>query len=107
MRTQDLALASGDAHLRGTLSLPDSDEPCPAVVVAHGASAGTRDYFLYRHLARLLGSCGVATFRYDRRGEGSSTGAPDAPFDRLAGDTPKSIHEGSRCGASAKADGWS
>ena len=83
--------------MRGTLSLPDSDEPCPAVVVAHGASAGTRDYFLYRHLARLLDSGGVATFRYDRRGEGSSTGAPDAPFDRLAADLTDAVAAVRRC----------
>jgi uncharacterized protein len=84
--SEELSFESDGATLRGTLSLPDSSRAYPAVVVAHGSLGGSRDYFLYRHLAELLSECGVATFRFDRRGEGASGGASDASFTQLARD---------------------
>lgn len=45
-----------------------------ALVALHGAGAGTRDYFLYRHLHELLPSVGIGVVTFDRRGEGESTG---------------------------------
>jgi pimeloyl-ACP methyl ester carboxylesterase len=49
----------------------------PAAVVAlHGASAGTRDFYLYRHLHTLLPALGIGVVTFDRRGEGESTGQP-------------------------------
>ncbi len=45
-----------------------------ALVALHGAGAGTRDYFLYRHLHELLPDVGIGVVTFDRRGEGGSTG---------------------------------
>ncbi|HEX9415735.1 MAG TPA: alpha/beta hydrolase [Gaiellaceae bacterium] len=45
-----------------------------AVVALHGAGAGTRDYFLYEHLHRILPPAGIGVITFDRRGEGESTG---------------------------------
>jgi pimeloyl-ACP methyl ester carboxylesterase len=45
-----------------------------ALVALHGAGAGTRDYFLYRHLHNLLPEVGIGVVTFDRRGEGQSTG---------------------------------
>jgi pimeloyl-ACP methyl ester carboxylesterase len=45
-----------------------------ALVALHGAGAGTRDYFLYRHLHELLPQHGIGVVTFDRRGEGKSTG---------------------------------
>jgi uncharacterized protein len=84
--SEEITFLSEGVLLGGTLTLTDERSPCPAVVVAHGAQAGSRDYFLYRHLADLLRSCEVGTFRFDRRGEGASAGSSDAPFTQLARD---------------------
>jgi uncharacterized protein len=45
-----------------------------AEVALHGASKGTRDYYLYQHLHRLLPPAGIGVVTFDRRGEGQSTG---------------------------------
>lgn len=45
-----------------------------ALVALHGAAAGTRDHFLYRHLHKLLPPEGIGVLTFDRRGEGESTG---------------------------------
>jgi uncharacterized protein len=45
-----------------------------ALVALHGAGAGTRHYFLYRHLHDLLPPLGIGVVTFDRRGEGRSTG---------------------------------
>jgi uncharacterized protein len=47
-----------------------------ALVAVHGASGGTRDHFLLRHLHRLLPARGIGVVTFDRRGEGASTGNP-------------------------------
>lgn len=65
------------AVLRGTLSLPTGPGPTPALVVAHGASFGLRELRIYAELVDVMLGEGVAVLRYDRRGEGESTGCPD------------------------------
>jgi len=58
------------------ISLAASYSPAgeTAVVALHGAGAGTRDYFLYEHLHRILPPAGIGVVTFDRRGEGESTG---------------------------------
>src|SRR5215470_6453483 len=73
-------------RLSGTLTLPRETGQFPVVVAAHAAGGGTRDAPLHRHLASFLPSLGIATFIYDRRGEGASDGRPGAPLAVLAGD---------------------
>jgi uncharacterized protein len=90
MNELELTFPSEGALLQGTLSVPSSD-PFPVVVAAHGAQAGHRDYFLYRHLTHLLAGHGIGTFRFDRRGEGASTGEVDAPFSQLARDVGNAV----------------
>ena len=68
---------NADATLRGTLTLPSGPGPMPAMVIAHGASFGLRGSPVYDELADLLLREGVAVLRYDRRGEGKSTGRGD------------------------------
>lgn len=91
VESQDFVFANEGAELQGTLSLTYGSQPSPAVVVAHGAQAGSRDYFLYRHLAQLLVTSGIGTLRFDRRGEGASTGDPDTSFDQLARDVSAAL----------------
>jgi pimeloyl-ACP methyl ester carboxylesterase len=46
------------------------------VVALHGASDGTRDHGLLRHLQDVLPGLGIGVATFDRRGEGESTGSP-------------------------------
>ncbi len=45
-----------------------------AVVAVHGASEGTRGWYLYRHLHDVLPPAGIGVVTFDRRGDGESTG---------------------------------
>ena len=68
--SSDLRVRSGGE----TLAVSYSAAGRTAVVALHGAAAGTRDYFLYRHLHEVLPRAGVGVATFDRRGEGGSTG---------------------------------
>ena len=81
------AFENEGARLSGTLILPQTTGPVPAVVVFHGASSPLRSEALYDHLRRMLPPLGVAVFTYDRRGTGASTGSPKGnAYELLAGD---------------------
>jgi len=67
---QELVVRHDGAFLAGSYS-PGRDT---AVVALHGASEGTRDYVLYRHLHEVLPEVGIGVVTFDRRGEGESTG---------------------------------
>jgi pimeloyl-ACP methyl ester carboxylesterase len=51
------------------LTLPDSPGRHPALVGLHPANDGSRDHYLFRHLAAVLPPRGIAVLRYDRRGD--------------------------------------
>lgn len=71
---QEIQFTNGDAHLAGTVYLPESCDHLPAVVALHGASDATRKAAVYRHLREGLPATGVAVLVYDRRGTGASSG---------------------------------
>jgi uncharacterized protein len=71
----------GEPALAGTLTLPDGAAPVPAVVIASGSGPLDRDsnhrrarFDVARQLAHALAACGLASFRYDKRGVGESPG---------------------------------
>jgi pimeloyl-ACP methyl ester carboxylesterase len=68
----EMIVEADGATLSATYSLGGET----AVVALHGAAFGTRDYFLYEHLHRVLPPSGVGVLTFDRRGEGRSTGEP-------------------------------
>lgn len=84
--TKSIVFTNEGATLRGTLYLPQSDRPVPAVVALHGASEPLASTPLYRHLSDGLTQLGFAVFLYDRRGSGTSTGSKDVPYEVLADD---------------------
>src|SRR6201996_5355772 len=89
---REIKFAGGDGSpLAGTLTVPPGTPDAPVVVAVHAAGAGTRDAPLHRHLASFLPSLGVATFIYDRRGEGASGGRPGASLPALAGDARAAV----------------
>lgn len=86
---RDIAFASGNLALYGTLALPEQTErPVPAVLFVHGSGPVDRDGNavdvesgdivlrpdVYRQLAHALADAGVASFRFDKRGVGASDG---------------------------------
>jgi pimeloyl-ACP methyl ester carboxylesterase len=71
-RTEELRIPARDARLAGTLYVPVSGGPAPAVIFVHGA--GPQKRWGYRELASHFASKGIAALIYDKRGCGASTG---------------------------------
>jgi uncharacterized protein len=71
----------GEPALAGTLTLPDTALPAPAVLLAAGSGPIDRDsnhrrarFDVTRQLAHALAEYGLASLRYDKRGVGESPG---------------------------------
>ena len=75
-----------DVKLAGSLLLPRSEAPLPAVVFVHGAGRQTREP--YREAGEFFASQGFATLIYDKRGVGQSGGAYEShePYENLVND---------------------
>ena len=86
---RDVAFASGDLSLAGTLRLPLTDDDVyPAALFIHGSGPVNRDgnaidletgnivmeIDVYRQLAVALSDVGIASFRFDKRGVSDSEG---------------------------------
>ena len=88
--------SDGSVHFGGTLTLPDSDQPVPVVLLISGSGQQDRDETIFNHkpfavIADHLARNGIAVLRVDDRGVGQTTGevknATSADFakDVLAG----------------------
>lgn len=69
--------------LAGTLTLPEGDKPCKAVIMLTGSGTQDRDESILYHkpflvIADYLTRHGIAVLRCDDRGAGQSTGNPAA-----------------------------
>ena len=77
---EELSFRSGDALLKGTLTLPeDCSRKTPVLVMVTGSGQQNRDEDIFEHkpfavIADALARAGVATLRYDDRGFGESSG---------------------------------
>lgn len=77
--------ANGTVSIAGSLLLPTTPGPHPAIVMIHGSGAVTRDTL--RPFADHFARNGVAVLITDKRGTGVSTGRwARATFEDLAGD---------------------
>ncbi|TVQ33352.1 MAG: alpha/beta hydrolase [Phycisphaeraceae bacterium] len=79
-REVEIENAAGGVTLAGTLTIPDSRGPHPAVIFITGSGPQDRDETLFGHKPFLVISDhltrrGVATLRLDDRGVGGSTGS--------------------------------
>jgi pimeloyl-ACP methyl ester carboxylesterase len=83
---QSIEFRNGDVKLAGSLLLPESDVPVPAVVFVHGAGPQTRES--YREVGEHFASQGIAALIYDKRGTGQSGGVYEsyAPYENLVND---------------------
>lgn len=94
---EEVLFTNGDAHLEGTLLLPEGySRKTPVLVMVTGSGQENRDEEIYDHkpfavIADALARTGIATLRYDDRGVGGSTGdvvnatTEDFKEDALAG----------------------
>ena len=94
---EELTFDNGDAHLAGTLVLPEGyTRKTPVLIMVTGSGQENRDEEIFEHkpfavIADALARAGVATLRYDDRGVGGSTGevatatTEDFKEDALAG----------------------
>lgn len=76
----EVSFRSGDCTLAGTLTVPFSGGPYPAVILLTGSGAQTRDedvfgFKVFGVLADTLTRSGVAVLRFDDRGRGGSGGS--------------------------------
>ena len=69
---EEVSFRNGDVTLSGTLLLPLTGGPHPAVVFLHGA--GSEGRFASRFLAEYLTGQDIAALIYDKRGVGNSKG---------------------------------
>ncbi len=91
--TEVVRIDVGDAVLEGTLySAAPTKGRLPTIVVLHGSGPDDRQNPYYRTLAKTFARAGFATFVYDKRGCGNSTGRwIAAPFQRLIADAVKVV----------------
>lgn len=86
---EEVKFSSGNVTLAGTLTLPLSKGPHPAVVFIHGSDPNTR---FRGGLPRFFAQHGIAALSYDKRGAGDSTGdLQTATFDDLAADASAGV----------------
>ena len=90
-RQEEVIFRNGDVALSGTLLLPLTKGPHPAVVFLHGAGGEGR--YGARFLAEYFTRHDIAALIYDKRGVGKSTGDwKRSDFNDLAEDAIAGIH---------------
>ena len=82
---------NGDVKLAGSLLLPDSESPVPAVAFVHGAGRQNREP--YREVGEFFATQGIAALIYDKRGTGQSGGSYEsyAPYENLVKDAMAAV----------------
>ena len=83
-KIEEVAFQNGAVNLAGTLTLPQGDDPFPAVLLISGSGLQDRDETLVGHkpfwvLADHLSRAGIAVLRVDDPGIGQSTPHPKPP----------------------------
>src|SRR6266567_4324287 len=90
-KQEEVSFRNGAVILSGTLLLPLTGVPHPAVVFLHGS--GSEGRYAARFLAEYFTRYGIAALIYDKRGVGKSTGDwKRSDFNDLAGDAIAGIH---------------
>jgi pimeloyl-ACP methyl ester carboxylesterase len=83
-RVEDVSVVNGDVTLKGTLLVPLTPGPHPAIVLAHGSGDSTRNVGVWN---TFFVRQGIAVLSLDKRGAGASTGSWfTAGMEDIAGD---------------------
>jgi len=86
---EEITFHNGDVTLQGTLTMPATKGPHPAIILVHGSGPQRRPgghwtHYFTRH--------GIAYFDFDKRGSGASTGdLNQASLSDLAGDVMAAV----------------
>ncbi|WP_421773528.1 alpha/beta hydrolase family protein [Gracilimonas sp.] len=94
---EDLIIQGDEVEIGGTLVYPDGVKNAPLVILISGSSAQNRDsnifeFKIFAEVADHLKGQGIASFRYDDRQVGESTGNfMNTTLDMLAGDVESII----------------
>jgi pimeloyl-ACP methyl ester carboxylesterase len=97
LRNEDVRYPGDGIELAGTLALPASQRPAPAVLLISGSGPQNRDGELFGHkpflvLSETLARAGYAVLRVDDRGVGGSGGVLDeATYDDLVADVAAGV----------------
>lgn len=91
---EEVTIQNPEANIKlaGTLTIPRSEKPCPAVILISGSGAEDRDETIFGHkpfwiIADYLTRKGIAVLRIDDRGIGGSTGnTANSTSEDFAGD---------------------
>lgn len=90
IREAEVQFSNGAVRLSGTLILPSTRPPYPAIVMLHGSGAEGR--WANRFLANRFAQAGVAALIFDKRGVGQSSGDwQSAGFEDLAADAASGV----------------
>jgi len=90
MRQTSTRFRSGDLTLAGMLLEPEGVEHPPLVILVHGSETTSPRGMYYQE---LFAAQGIATFAYDKRGTGESTGTYTQDFFALADDAVAAARE--------------
>jgi len=91
-KSEAVSFHNGGVTLSGTLLIPRTDGPRPAIILVHGSLAETR-WGTIMFFADRLARRGIAALVYDKRGTGASTGDwKTATYEELADDALAGIH---------------
>ncbi len=75
IKHEDITYTSADGtKLAGSLSMPDTSEIHPAIMMLHGSEPGTHDNVSNKVMMHFMVSQGFAILNYDKRGVGASEG---------------------------------
>lgn len=88
---QEIVITTDSLTIAGSLVIPDTTQTSSVVIFVSGSGSQTRNssvagFDLFKELAEQLALQGIASYRYDDRGSGESTGTSDATLDELADD---------------------
>ncbi|WP_179135869.1 S9 family peptidase [Paenibacillus sp. 32352] len=69
-KEEPIQFQSGETKLSGTVLMPNTPGPHPAVVLVHGSNSSDREK--YRSEAEMFAAAGIAALIYDKRADGFS-----------------------------------
>ncbi len=72
-KQEEVYFSNGEITLAGTLKIPLTDGPHPAVILLHGSGPQLRDHADLQFMADFFALNGIAVLAYDKRGTGAST----------------------------------